>query len=550
MDQDFLKMGRNALSVGAWEEARDHLEHCVQVKASAEALEELAWAYWWLNDMQQVFDLRIKSHHAYHGKNDKRGASRTASWLGLDYLEFNGEYAIANGWFQRAENLLEGVEGCKELCLIKTLKSNLAFRVDKNIPVALSILNETIELSKSISDLEGLMLAEALKGFILVTEGNVREGMQLLDEATVLALSEESGDIHRITTTCCFLIDACQRIRDYERAGQWCNKVKEICKRWRHKAVFATCRTQYASVLICRGEWQQAETELIAAIKELKEFRPVSVKAGVVRLADLRRRQGKWNEASKLLEQVMSHWTKGLACAELAFDQGEFQQAYHMVDKFLRQVPSNEKTERVAGLELLIRTNVKLNQLQEAEQNLNELEEITLTIATTPLKAAYLNAKGICSFAKGDYNQSRKNLEDVVDQYEQLLSPFEASRARVALAETLEKLNQISAAELELNEAIRMFKTLGAKRDLEKSRQKLKEVGTSANSEFGLTKREIAVLKLVAAGKNNEQISDALSLSVRTIEKHLSNVYEKLGVSGKSARAYAASFASHKLNMH
>jgi tetratricopeptide (TPR) repeat protein len=244
MEQDFLKMGRNALSVGAWEEARDHLEHCVQVEASAAALEELAWAYWWLNDMQQVFDLRIKAHHAYHGKNDKRGASRTASWLGLDYLEFNGEYAIANGWFQRAENLLEGVEGCKELCLIKTLKSNLAFRVDKNIPVALSILDETIELSKSIGDLEGLMLAEALKGFILVTEGNVREGMQLLDEATVLALSEESGDIHRITTTCCFLIDACQRIRDYERAGQWCNKVKEICKRWRQQAVCATCRTQ------------------------------------------------------------------------------------------------------------------------------------------------------------------------------------------------------------------------------------------------------------------------------------------------------------------
>jgi ATP/maltotriose-dependent transcriptional regulator MalT len=326
--------------------------------------------------------------------------------------------------------------------------------------------------------------------------------------------------------------------------------VKEICKRWRHKAVFATCRTQYASVLIWRGEWQEAEIELTEALKELKEFRPASLNAGVLRLADLRRRQGRWNEASTLFEEIKSQGTKALACAELAYDQGDFQQAYDMGDKFLRQVPSNEKTERVSGLELLIRTNVKLNQLDEAEHNLNELDEIALTIATTPLKAAHLNAKGIYNFAKGMYSQSRKNLEDAIDLYEQLLSPFEVSRTRVALADTLEKLDQISAAELELNTAIRTFKKLGAKRDLEKSRQKLKEIGSVSNDEFGLTNREIGVLKLVVAGKNNEQISDTLSLSVRTIEKHLSNVYEKLGVSGKSARAYAASFASQKLKIH
>ncbi|HEX5170625.1 MAG TPA: LuxR C-terminal-related transcriptional regulator [Cyclobacteriaceae bacterium] len=547
MKEDFLKIGKDALAVGAWEEARSDLERAVQSEPSAEALEELAWAYWWLNDMPRVFELRTQAHHAYLEKNDKQGASRTASWLGLTYLEYNGEFAIASGWFQRAENLLEGIDRCKERCLIQTLKANLSFRIEKNIPQALSLLDDTIALSKSLDAVGNLMIAEALKGFILVTKGMVREGMQLLDEATLLAMNNESGDIHSITTTCCFLIDACQRARDFDRAGQWCLKVQELCMRWRHKAVFATCRTQYASVLIWKGEWQEADRELTTAIDELKKLRPVGVNAGILRLADLRRRQGRWTEAATLFDEIKSAGPKALPCAALLYDTGEFKQAYDMTDRFLRQVPPNEKTERVAGLELFIQINVKLGQLDEAEKSLNELKEIAATIDVLPFRAAYLNAKGSLNYGLGNYELSRKDLEDAIDLYEQILSPFEAARARVALARALDKLRDHGQAEHELNKAISVFKTLGAKRDLEKSRQQLRELGVNTTNEQGFTKRELAILRLVAEGKSNEQISDTLCISLRTVEKHLSNIYQKLGTSGKSARAHAASFASRNL---
>jgi hypothetical protein len=58
------------------------------------------------------------------------------------------------------------------------------------------------------------MLAEALKGFILVVEGNISEGMPLLDDATLLAINSNRSDIKFTTITCCYLIDACERIRD------------------------------------------------------------------------------------------------------------------------------------------------------------------------------------------------------------------------------------------------------------------------------------------------------------------------------------------------
>jgi DNA-binding NarL/FixJ family response regulator len=65
-------------------------------------------------------------------------------------------------------------------------------------------------------------------------------------------------------------------------------------------------------------------------------------------------------------------------------------------------------------------------------------------------------------------------------------------------------------------------------------------VSAPSTSAAELSPRELEVLELVAAGLANEAIAERLSLSVRTVERHLSNVYAKLRLSGKAARAAAA----------
>lgn len=181
---------------------------------------------------------------------------------------------MANGWFQLAYNLLEGLEPSCELALIKLLKGRLAFVTESNNENALKFLEESLILSKMFGEVEGGMMAKAMKGFIFITEGKINEGMALLDEATLIAVTDEPKDINFATITCCLLIDACERVRDYERAGQWCRKVKEICRRWHFDAMFASCRNLYASVLLWQGNWEEAEIELLAARKELKLLRP------------------------------------------------------------------------------------------------------------------------------------------------------------------------------------------------------------------------------------------------------------------------------------
>ncbi len=548
MNYDFYKRGCEALSNGEWDKAKEFLEKALEKAESAETFEQLAWACWWLNDAPAVFAYRTKAYNLFVEKNDQFGASRTASWLGLDYLDYKGEFAVATGWFHRAENLLEGTTDSWELGFIKILKARLAYEVDKNTDLALKLIDETREMSKSLKSIEGEMVAGALKGFILVMEGNISEGMPLLDEATLLAITSEDADIKFTSITCCYLIDACERIRDYERAGQWCNTVKELCKRWNYKEMFASCRIKYAGVLMWRGDWKEAEAELHSASTDLQDIRPLNVNAAVVRLADLRRKQGRWNEAEKLLHAAESHPLKLLFQSYLCFDKGDYENARVMAEKYLRRFPVSRKAERTTGVELLIGIYLKLGMLEEAKTFLGELQDISNSINTLPLKASLLSAQGIFSLTDDNLNEAKKRFEDSVGIYDDIKSPFESSRTRVMLSEVLIKLDQLTNAEAELHEAMATFKELGADKDFEKAKSLLKHLYKDKADEidknkYEFTGRELEVLKLIAEGKSNEEIAQILFLSVRTVEKHITNIYSKLGVSGKSARAYASSFA-------
>jgi DNA-binding CsgD family transcriptional regulator len=313
--------------------------------------------------------------------------------------------------------------------------------------------------------------------------------------------------------------------------------------------MFSSCRNLYASVLVWMGEWKEAETELLAALQELKKMRPAYATASVVRLADLRRRQGKWDETRNLLDEAGSHALKLLNCAALAFDEDDYPAAANFAERFLRQIPAKEKTRKLGGLELLLRIYVSQDRTDEAMAVLSELKEVAAMIDTRPMHGAVRSAEGIIQKAVEKYDAAKLLLEDAIDIYDAVNAPFEAARTRLELSDVLATLGQFHLAEAELNKAMKIFQKLGAEKDVDKTRLQLKNLhktnaeSQAMNRKLEFTGRELEVLRLIAEGKNNEEIAGQLFLSVRTIEKHITNLYLKMGVSGKSARAFAASYA-------
>jgi hypothetical protein len=146
-----------------------------------------------------------------------------------------------------------------------------------------------------VVDLE--MHGLALEGLSLVSRGEIERGMTYLDEATAAATGGEMTDPAAIGMTCCYLIFACERVRDYPRAAQWCERLRAFSERHRFGTLLAVCRAHYAGVLMWRGEWAEAERQLTTATTQLAAVRPPLAVEGLVRLAELRRRQGRWEEA-------------------------------------------------------------------------------------------------------------------------------------------------------------------------------------------------------------------------------------------------------------
>ncbi len=556
---DFLSSGYEALARGAWNEAFASFTHALGSEETPQALEGLGMAAWWLDDAVTTFTARERAYQLYRQNEDDQSAARLAIYLAYDYYSFRGEYAIANGWFQRAHRLLDGMDLIPEQGMLATYEGVLALELNNDTVTAQKLGTQAATAGRTLGVVDLEMLGLALEGLARVCAGDIAEGMRCLDESTTAAVSGEMTDPDACASACCFLIHACERVRDYDRAAQWCIYVQELAKRWSYSLMFSICRTQYAGILIWRGEWTEAEAMLVEATENLVASRPAEAADGIVRLADLRRRQGRMDEAAKLLARAESHPFRMLGAhlallsrAYLAFDQGDAVMATDLVERFLRNLPPENRLDRSTALELLALSQIALGIVEQAVQTCTELLSIATVVTTEPIRAAASYIEGAVAAARGDHEAARRRFEDAVDLYMRNSAPFETALARLGLARALLSLRRIQAARQEALQAREALRKLGANREAERAAALLREIESASQGQIalssgavGLTPREIDILRLIGAGKSNQEIAAILVLSVRTVERHISNIYSKIGASGAVARATATAYALH-----
>jgi LuxR family transcriptional regulator, maltose regulon positive regulatory protein len=546
---DLLDAGWGALSEGNWSVARAFFDEALAAGEIPEALEGLGWAGYCLDDARLTFDARERAYRLYRDRGDGTSAARVAAWLASACLEFRGEPAVANGWLQRAHSLLDDLEPGPDHGWLALHEADITLAMSEDTATVRRLAVRGVELGRTFGVPELEMVGLGLEGRALVSDGQLDEGMRRLDEATAAALAGEAKNLFCVGWACCFLISACERVRDYDRAGQWCGRVGEFCERHGIGNLLGVCRTHYAGVLIWQGRWEEAETELRAAAESFAASRPPMVGDALVRLADLRRRQGRLADADALFARCEGHSLALLGRSVLALDRGWPEEAAGLADRYLRRFPDRGRMERGAGLELAVRAQARLGNEVRAREALEQLREIASAAGTPPLRAAVLASEGTVLAAWGDRDAARRSFEDAVDVLAAGGAPFETARVRLDLAATLGTLGRHQAARGELEAALAAFQELGAVAEAARAEAMLGRLrgarpaipAGAAEGPLGeLSSRELEVLVLVAEGLTNQQIAERLVLSEHTVHRHVTSILRKLRLPSRAAAATLA----------
>lgn len=551
--EDMLALAAAALGRGDWADARDAYQQALAVGEDAATLEGLAYACWWLRDSAVTVDSRRKAFRLYLEAGDSVSAARVAISLARDHI-LHGERSIANGWVARAQRLLAEAGPLVESGWLSIVKAHLALYADRDPPEARRHAQDAVAIGQAIGDRDVEMSALAYEGLALVSDGLVAEGMSKLDESSTAAISGELRGVDEAGTIACCLIAACERVRDVGRAAEWCQRLRELSERWAFELMIAICRTHYASTLVARGQWQEAEREFQAAIAGFGHPHRGQAAEAQVRLAELLVRQGRLDEAAELLDRVdagpgrmMGHTIALAVRAALLLERGDPQGAADTAETFLRALPGPESLERAPALETLVQANIALGDEEGARAALAGLRTLADLVRTEPMLAAARLAQGAVAHAFADPAAARVALLDAVALFTAVDAPYERAQALLLLARCLASTERAAAATAHAAEALGIAQGLGARSVVRQARDLLAELGTSpapkAATFAGLTSREAEILRLIARGSGNHDIAAQLVISVRTVERHVSNIYLKLGLEGPAARASAATAA-------
>jgi DNA-binding NarL/FixJ family response regulator len=543
-----LDEGWTALANGDWDAAKTLFEEALVELVSPGALEGLGWAAHMLNDSRLTLEAREHAYRLYIDLGDRSSAARIAAWLATDSLLFRGEAAVASGWLQRAHSLIDRLEPGVDHGWVAFHEGHIAIALDEDTAKGSRLASQAIDLGRAFGAAELEMLGLGLRGRALVSEGALEEGMRCLDEATTVALAGEAKLLYCVAWACCYLISACERVRDFERAAQWCDRVGDFCGK--HDIfLLNTCRAHYASVLSWQGRWDEAEDQLNAAVVGLESSRPPMVGDALARMGELRRRQGRLTDAAELFDRTETHSLSLLGRAALALDRGRPSEAVELADRYLRRFPDPTRVERSAGLELTIRALAELGEHEPAREALNQLRDIARLAGTRSFLAAVRYSEGVLAAATGEHDTARTAFEDAID----LLAPsdarYESARIRLNLASTLSALGHDDRARREIEVALVELRQMGA--DLECSRAesmlgKLRGKSGSLPPEAAgsplsrLSSRELEVLALVSEGMTNHEIAERLVLSEHTVNRHVANILRKLGLPSRAAAASLA----------
>jgi class 3 adenylate cyclase/Tfp pilus assembly protein PilF len=470
---DRIQQGRDAYGRHAWHEAFDSLREAdSEAPLAPDDLGLLAESAWFAGDPDASMDARQRAHTGYLAQGDTCHAAEMALQLALDRFD-RLETATGNGWLGRARRLLEQTpEQCAAHGWQALALAYLALRMTGNADEALRQARRAQEIGERLAIPAIQALALQQQGYALVALGRVDEGLALIDESTVAAVS---GELDPLTTgrIYCSTISVCRDLADWRRAVEWTDAAERWCRRQGVSGFPGICRVHRAEIMHFRGSWADAEREAKRACEELGKYDLLLSGEAQYEIGEVRLRVGDMDGAREAFHQaheLSREPEPGRSLLRLA--EGDAHAANMSVKRALAGVESRAFP-RARMLPAAVEIALAAGDLDSAAEHVAELEQIAGSFRTTAVTATAEYARGLLLLARGDTAAAQARQRHAMELWQEIGAPYETAKARMALGEAYRADGDEDAARPELESAKAAFERLGALPDAKRVAQSL-----------------------------------------------------------------------------
>jgi len=537
-----LERARGSFARRSWADAHAAfvLADAVEPLEAAD-LERLAMAAYLTGRDNEYLDVLERAHHAHLKSGERARAVRSAFWLGFRLI-MRGETGRATGWLGRADRLLEVEAGeCAErgYLLLPQVEQRLE---SGDFEAAFDAAASAAAIGERCGDADLVACALHQQGRIRLLQGRVGVGLGLLDETMIAVIS---GQLSPLVTGLmyCSVISACQQVYAIGRSREWTAALAQWCEGQPDMVAFVgACQVHRAEILQLQGAWPDAMEQARRACAGSQSTNRQAAAAAWYQQAEVHRLKGESRsaeEAYRSASRLGLEPQPGLALLRLAQQHTDA-----AVAAIRRTVDcTTDRMKRMSLLPARVEIMLAAGDVPDARQAFRELEKLAQGFESEVPAAIAAQAGGAVELAEGNAQAALGSLRAALAVWHRVDAPYAAARARLLIGLACRALGDEEGARLEFDAARSVFERLGAAPDL--ARLDALPDGVAGGRAHGLTVRELQVLRLVTGGETNRAIAARLSLSEKTIDRHVSNIFAKLHV---PSRAAATAFAyQHKL---